>query len=80
MRRLAAAAVTTAMAAGGLAGPHLGAGAASGLSALHQVRVLLTCDARAIGAIGPAAASQLQSDASACGSTARRLASGAIHP
>ena len=73
-------AVTAAVAAGGLAGPHLGPGSVPGISALHQVQRLLACDARAIDALAPAAVSAGPTAPAGCRAAAQSLVPGAIRP
>lgn len=80
MRRLVALAVTTAVAAGGLAGPHIGLGSVPGISALHQVQRLLRCDARAIDTLGTASASAGQTAPAGCRTVAQSLVPGTIRP
>lgn len=80
MRRLVAAAVAMTIAGGGLAGMHIGVGAVPGVSALHQVQRLLSCDAQAIGAVRTESASQAgaQTGAAGCTGAAKALVPGAI--
>ena len=79
MRRLMAVAVTTAV-AGGLAGPHIGLGSVPGISALHQVQKLLSCDARAINTLGTGTVSATQTAPAGCRGAAQSLVPGTIRP